>query len=324
MDERRGIVKKVNYLFLTTILLYLLIVLFAALMSVVGLGMGNLGALFLGEVVILLPALIFILANRWDVREMIPFRKIKASSFWFTVLLAICIMLPAQWINIVSQLFTDSPASAAVLEIVGEIPFGTAFFAVAIFGPLCEEVVFRGVIFQGLRKSSRIVLSAVISALFFGLMHMNLNQFLYTFFLGFVLAMLTEATGSIVTPFIVHFIVNGYNIIAAYVLIFLSSGRDKGLSAMIQSSMERGPSKLYYFFAAGMYFIPALLASFLAFLLYKAICKREGSLEHIKGIFKKKDEGGRREAVVTAGGYIGIVICSLVILFLDTVMKLFT
>ena len=78
---------------------------------------------------------------------------------------------------------------------------------VALLPAFVEEFVFRGVFYQTYRKSS-MKAALVLSGLLFGCMHMNFNQFLYTFVFGMILVFMMEATGSIVTSMICHFLLN--------------------------------------------------------------------------------------------------------------------
>lgn len=63
----------------------------------------------------------------------------------------------------------------------------------------------------------RVFTASLMSGLFFGIIHMNLNQFLYAFFLGTLFSIILHITGSIVCPMIMHFVVNGINLGLSYV-----------------------------------------------------------------------------------------------------------
>ena len=51
-----------------------------------------------------------------------------------------------------------------------------------------------------------------LSALIFGLLHLNFNQMPYAVYLGIVFALMVEATGSIYTSMLMHFLLNGFNV----------------------------------------------------------------------------------------------------------------
>lgn len=84
--------------------------------------------------------------------------------------------------------------------------FATIFY-VALLPAICEELIFRGIITNGLKKYGTI--SAVaISSVLFALMHQNLQQLIYQLFLGAVMAYIVIKTGSIIYTMILHFFNN--------------------------------------------------------------------------------------------------------------------
>jgi len=78
------------------------------------------------------------------------------------------------------------------------------FILVAVFPAIAEELFYRGVLFRYLRKGG-FGYAAVISSLVFGMVHMNLTQFIFAGILGFVLCYLYEMTGHIWPGMLVHF-----------------------------------------------------------------------------------------------------------------------
>lgn len=73
----------------------------------------------------------------------------------------------------------------------------------------------RGVVYRAYRKKSP-VLAWILSALLFGLLHMNLNQMPYAFFLGIIMVVMMEASDSLITSMCIHFFVNGISTITGY------------------------------------------------------------------------------------------------------------
>ena len=81
------------------------------------------------------------------------------------------------------------------------------YFYACLLGPLLEELLYRGVLLQGLRKyNERFAL--IVSALIFGLMHQNYQQFILGFTVGLILGAITLRSGSIVPAVIFHIIMN--------------------------------------------------------------------------------------------------------------------
>ncbi|MDD3393197.1 MAG: CPBP family intramembrane metalloprotease [Anaerotignum sp.] len=96
---------------------------------------------------------------------------------------------------------------------------GTGFVAtlitMAILPALLEELSLRGVFLSGYRRLG--TWKAIFcTALLFGFLHMNPQQFLYAFFAGLFFCFLVERTGSIWASIIPHFIINATNVISMF------------------------------------------------------------------------------------------------------------
>lgn len=70
--------------------------------------------------------------------------------------------------------------------------------------PFAEELIFRGMIFASLRDRLPFFLSAILSAVLFGLYHGNLPQGVYAFLIGMAAAWLYEVCKTLLAPFMFH------------------------------------------------------------------------------------------------------------------------
>ena len=100
--------------------------------------------------------------------------------------------------------YTSSVSNIDVSS-VGKL-FGT-FFYVALVPAICEELVFRGVITNGIKQHG-LKTAVLLSAVLFALMHLNLQQFFYQLFLGGVMAYIVLKTGNILYTMLLHFFNN--------------------------------------------------------------------------------------------------------------------
>ncbi len=96
---------------------------------------------------------------------------------------------------------------------------GTSFIGtlitMAILPAFLEELSLRGVFLSGYRRLG--TWKAIFcTALLFGLLHMNPQQFPYAFFAGLFFCFLVERTGSIWASIIPHFIINATNVISMF------------------------------------------------------------------------------------------------------------
>jgi len=75
--------------------------------------------------------------------------------------------------------------------------------------PTCEEILFRGALYGGLRRVLHPVAAVVVSALLFAIPHGSVTLLLPVGALGVVLALLYERTASLTTPILFHALHNG-------------------------------------------------------------------------------------------------------------------
>lgn len=217
--------KKSGWLFLTVIVAYIGTG-FALSILPIGAKMPFGINLFLSEAIIWIPALLFLAAGRVNPVKFCQFRKIHASTALMTVVFAFLAMPAATLMNIFSMFFVENTVVQMSSDILNA-GFLSAFLMMAVYGPFCEELVFRGVLLQGYKKSASPLKAILISSFLFGLMHLNFNQAGYAFVLGILMALLAEAAGSIWAPFLFHMAVNGKSV----VVLFLS----EKLTGMLQN-----------------------------------------------------------------------------------------
>ncbi|MEG0292528.1 MAG: type II CAAX endopeptidase family protein [Anaerovoracaceae bacterium] len=107
----------------------------------------------------------------------------------------------------VSKLFGHSKPPSVVASFVNEIPIWFNLLAVVIIGPIVEELLFRKIILKRLLPYGKKA-AIIVSAILFGIYHMNLEQLFYTTFMGLVLGVIMVKTGHIIYPIIIHMIAN--------------------------------------------------------------------------------------------------------------------
>lgn len=102
--------------------------------------------------------------------------------------------------------------SSQTYQEVADRQYGVAFAAgLVLYGmisPLAEEVVFRGVIYNRLRRFYGPLIGIVVSGIFFGAFHGNLVQGVYGACLGMLMAYLYEKSGRFYIPILFHAVAN--------------------------------------------------------------------------------------------------------------------
>lgn len=99
---------------------------------------------------------------------------------------------------------------------INVLPAGVTLFIVAIWAPLAEEIVFRGMIFRTLRKGFSFWAAVIISGLVFGMYHMNWIQGVYATILGCLLAVIYEKTDSLLGAYLFHLLFNLFNYLISF------------------------------------------------------------------------------------------------------------
>lgn len=224
----------------------------------------------------------------------VPRRRLTAGTVLCLIGLVFVLEPLLAFVNYVSSVLFGN-ATTGLSSQMTQLPVLTNILFVAILPAWCEEMVFRGMYYQGLRRHG-FWKAALVSGLFFGLMHMNWNQFSYGFLLGLLFPMLIEATGSIYASMLVHFGINFQSVtaLASY----------QGMEASEYENLIENSGKLLYGSGkavsslVGSYlFLAAALSFGLCALLVWGITKLSERTGYMRWVFW----GGERRHLETLG-----------------------
>jgi len=112
------------------------------------------------------------------------------------------------------ELFGVDPGSEntmGLLEIAKAAP--VAIFAIALFAPILEEIIFRRVIFASILKKTNFFLAGAVSAIVFAVIHFDFTHILLYAVSGFIFAFLYYRTKSIFTSMIAHMLLNTFVVV---------------------------------------------------------------------------------------------------------------
>ena len=104
-------------------------------------------------------------------------------------------------------------ADNVVLPSMDGFGFVGVFFVVAIMAPIAEEILFRGVILDGLKSGFSTLICALVCGALFSLYHQNPVQTAYQFCCGFAYALLALRAGSVLPTILAHFLNNAFILI---------------------------------------------------------------------------------------------------------------
>lgn len=260
--------------------------------------------IFLSEAMLIVPTFFMLLFSKEKVRDVLSIRKIKWSTFFGVIAFTMAASPLVTLINLVSQLFVENTVSANSDQFLSLHPMLLIFF-VGILAPICEETVFRGAIFSGMKKEGNVFKAIIASGLLFGLLHMNINQASYAFVIGVLLGFLVEATGSIFSSILFHVLVNSTNAI----MMIIS---DRVVSDEMMANANEIVTTGTLLNMIGVYVVLAVVGTTIAICLLVWMSKNEGRQPLlIKAWQDRKVKDGK---VISIPFIIGVVISILFML----------
>lgn len=302
-------VTKANIIFTSLILIYLIMIFSIRLIPSKYLSYNVI--LVMPEAVLLLTTIVVGKMLRLETLSSIPFNKVSFSTCIKSVVMAFCMIPLISVINMFSSMIDGNRVESTLNTTAMRNPLWLSLLLIAFIPAFVEEFIFRGVLFGAYKKRNPFY-GMLLSAFLFGLMHMNINQFAYAFAIGFVFAMVTYATGSIVTTMIMHFIINGNSVVLSYVLTRLTEGINETSSA-IDTKQPEASQMVMVISTIMMIFVFVIIPTILAVLLFISICKENRGTKSMIAVFRKTMINMRGDEAKLIDGYLilGIGTCVL-------------
>lgn len=254
--------------------------------------------ILISEAMLIVPTFFMLLFSKEKVTEVLSIRKIKWSTFFGVIAFTIASSPLVTSVNLISQLFVENTVTENSAKFLSLHPLLLIFF-VGVLAPVCEEVVFRGAIFGGMKKEGNVFKAVMASGLLFGLLHMNINQASYAFVIGILLGFLVEATGSIFSSILFHVLVNATNAI----MMIIS---DSVISDEMMANADEMVTTSTLLNMIGIYVVLAVIGTTIAICLLVWMSKNEGRQSLlIKAWGDRKVKEGK---VISVPFVIGVVI----------------
>ncbi|EEH99788.1 MULTISPECIES: CPBP family intramembrane glutamic endopeptidase [Clostridium] len=179
--------------------------------------------LFLNHVILfLLPAVIYIIATKSSFKETLKLNKLHWQDTLLIILLAFVVQPIMTFFSLIATFFFNNEIGSFISEITST-PYVFLLALVALLPAITEEVTIRGIVLSGYENKNKYV-SAIVTGLFFGILHLDPQQFLYAAVLGFILALVVRVTNSIFSSMIMHFIINGTSVTMAKLVDYITKG----------------------------------------------------------------------------------------------------
>lgn len=293
MSHNQKEINKIGWTFLTVIVLNIGL----SIISGLFIKKIDVGYLYLfNKLAYILPILGYIYLNKDE--QPVKFKPIKPIGIAITMLVTVLSIPAAIFINLLSQILTKNE----IVESADTITSGNIVITalvICILGPILEELLFRGIIYDGIRTRSVNAKALVASALLFGLIHMNFNQFCYAFVMGILFCLINMASGSLITSMIAHILINSSNMWLLWIGqgVTKEQGADTDLSILL-----------------AVVFIITLISLPLLYLALNSLAKAQGRTFDLKKTITEGTNDTR--VLLCVPTMIGVVICALVIILL--------
>ena len=142
--------------------------------------------------------------------------RFNMTSAMVVILAGAAFSLALNYLFAVTGLIESSSSYSQVAKEQFSYALLPAVLFYGVISPLVEEEVFRGIVYNSLRRNIGIFPAILGSALLFGAIHGNIVQMLYGTIMGVVMASLYEKYGKLLAPILFHSAAN----IAIYVCIY--------------------------------------------------------------------------------------------------------
>lgn len=215
-------------------------------------------------------------------------KKINPIDGLICVGIAWMIMPFLSAINVMSQFFVQNQIQDALIQMI-ELPYLITLLLTAVSPAILEELLSRSIILRNYHRQP-VLVTCTISGIFFGFIHLNINQFLYAFVMGAVMCYIIMITDSVLSAMIVHFTINATGTTTLYISKWLLNQFDDTgalledmMSTAVPTTAELAVS-LFSISVAALFFTP--VAGILINMLLKRNGKQySGSLKMITSEF---------------------------------------
>ncbi|MCK4956767.1 MAG: CPBP family intramembrane metalloprotease [Candidatus Cloacimonetes bacterium] len=160
---------------------------------------------------ILLPVILILRVSKNDLKQTLRLKKTNFKNYLVAILAAVPIIIIVsiitQLINIIYPIPESYLKAMENLLTMSDGGLLRTIIIIAVLPGICEEILFRGFIINGFKKRG-FLSSIVITALLFGIIHLELFKLIPVIIIGIWLGYLVLRTNSLFVPIIAHIINN--------------------------------------------------------------------------------------------------------------------
>jgi len=167
---------------------------------------------------VFIPCFIYLIVKGVHIKETLRFKPIRLQYVFLSLLLGISSQYIAQMLNLpvllLLSLLGELPPSP--IEIPTDVPgMLITLGIVSILPAVFEEIMVRGIIMRAYEIRGTKT-GIIISAIFFGLLHMDIKNLVGPIVFGIIFSYLVVHTGSIYAGMLAHFANNAFAVIIGY------------------------------------------------------------------------------------------------------------
>ncbi len=278
------------------------------------------GLIITQYIIILLPPIIYIMAKRLSVKEVLKLNKISFKHVFLIICITILVYPAAIFgnallITIISLLGNLNIPQLPMATNRGE--YLVLIFIISISAGICEEIFFRGFILSGYERMGK-KKAVIFSAILFGFFHFNIYNLLGPIILGLVFGYLVLETGSIFAGMVGHIVNNGFAVTLGYILN-LAADFIPGTDAASEMAVDMSVS-LAMLVSTIMFGIISVITLSIAYQLMKII-KRDREKSDLE-IYDKVEETDVKKAEFIPLIFTGILFIIVIVIQIREIISL--
>ena len=160
------------------------------------------------------PVALYFVFTKKDVKQTLRLNPLGWKNALIIFSFGVSIQPIMSLLSYTMSLFFPNPVEQSV-SAIQQSGFLISLLSVAVIPAFLEEIFSRGILLSGYQFLGK-WRAAFVSALLFGLLHMNPQQLPYAFMVGFIFSFLVERTDSLYAGILPHMVINGTTIFSIF------------------------------------------------------------------------------------------------------------
>ena len=221
--------------------------------------------LFTHLILFIIPAILYLIITKSSFKETLKLNKLHWKDLLLIIVLGFVVQPVMTFLSFLSMFFFNNEVGSFINEIVST-PYILLLGLVAVLPSITEEVTVRGIVLSGYENKNKYVAAAA-TGLFFGIFHLDGQQFLYAAVLGFIFALVVRITNSIYSSMLLHFIINGSSVTLAKISKMITDNLQVSTQST-EFTIQNMTSQEKFFLLIAYGFIAIIFSIFVFLIIY--------------------------------------------------------